>query len=84
VKVHSTLCPGLLESVYQVVLAKELKSLGPAVKRQVSVPIEYEGIKRVVNGLAEENLGVSASLREPKRNCQQDGDLNSESLRSSP
>jgi len=25
-----------------------------------------EGIKRIVNGLAEENLGASASLREPK------------------
>lgn len=43
-----------------------------------------DGIKRMVNGLPEENLGVSASLREPERNGQQNGDLNSESLRSSP
>jgi len=43
-----------------------------------------DGIKRMVNGLPEENLGVSASLREPKRNGQQGADLNSESLRSSP
>ncbi len=144
VKVHSLLGPGLLESVYEVVLARELERRGLAVVRQQAVPIEYEGmqfdegfradiivegkvilelksveqlskvhhkqlftylklkkarlgyllnfgaalmkdgIKRMVNGLPEENLGVSAALREPKRNCQQDGDLNSESLRSSP
>ena len=144
VKVHSLLGPGLLESVYEVVLARELERRGLAVVRQQAVPIEYEGmqfdegfradiivegkvilelksveplskvhhkqlftylrlknlrlgyllnfgaalmkdgIKRMVNGLPEENLGVSASLREPKRNGQPGGDLNSESLRSSP
>ena len=143
VKVHSALGPGLLESVYEVVLAKELERRGLTVERQVAVPIQYEGIrfdegfradiivegkvilelksveqmskvhhkqlftylklmelrlgyllnfgsplmkdgiKRVVNGLAEENLGVSASLREPQWNGPQGGDPNSESLRSS-
>ncbi len=43
-KIHTTLGPGLLESVYEVVLAHELRSRGLAVERQVVVPICYEGI----------------------------------------
>jgi GxxExxY protein len=130
VKIHSALGPGLLELVYEVVLAKELERRGLSVARQVPVPIEYEymkfeegfradlivegtvilelksveqlskvhhkqlftylklkqlklgyllnfgaalmkeGIKRIVNGLPEENLGVLASLREPNRSDQ--------------
>ncbi len=45
VKVHSSLGPGLLESVYEVVLAKELERRGFRVERQVSIPIEYEGLR---------------------------------------
>ncbi|MGB0372963.1 MAG: GxxExxY protein [Opitutales bacterium] len=44
VKVHSRLGPGLLESVYEVVLERELVSRGMDVKRQVPVEINYEGI----------------------------------------
>ncbi len=44
VKIHSALGPGLLESVYETVLAKELEQRGMSVCRQVSVPIEYQGI----------------------------------------
>jgi GxxExxY protein len=144
VRVHSALGPGLLESVYEAVLAKELERRGLSVVRQVAVPIEDEGmkfdegsradiiveakvilelksveqmskvhhkqlftylklrelklgyllnfgaslmkdgIKHMINGLEDEKLGVFGSLRESKRNGQQDGDLNSESLRSSP
>ena len=43
-KVHSTLGPGLLESVYEVVLAYELKKKGLIVERQVAIPIRYESI----------------------------------------
>ena len=43
--VHKRLGPGLLESVYEVVLAHELKKRGLRVKQQVSVPVLYEGIK---------------------------------------
>jgi len=43
-KVHRALGPGLLESVYEVVLAHELRSRGLRVQRQVSVPIRYEDI----------------------------------------
>ncbi|MGJ3242046.1 MAG: GxxExxY protein [Opitutales bacterium] len=157
VKVHSALGPGLLESVYEAVLAKELEGRSLSVVRQVAVPIEYagmkfdegfradlivegkvilelksveqmskvhhkqlftylklkelklgyllnfgaplikDGIKRMVNGLENDNLGVLGSLpcgrlralslskwRDSKMNGQPGGDLNSDSLRSSP
>jgi len=42
--VHSTLGPGLLESVYEVCLAHELHKRGFKVQRQVVVPIEYDGL----------------------------------------
>jgi GxxExxY protein len=42
--IHTTLGPGLLESVYEVVLAYELEKRGLKVERQKPVPIEYEGI----------------------------------------
>ena len=43
--VHKRLEPGLLESVYEVVLAYELKKRGLKVERQVPIPIEYDGLK---------------------------------------
>ena len=43
-KVHRALGPGLLESVYEIVLAHELRSRGLKVQRQLSVPIRYENI----------------------------------------
>lgn len=45
VKVHQALGPGLLESVYEVALARELERRGLAVVRQQAVPVEYEGMK---------------------------------------
>lgn len=44
-RVHSTLGPGLLETVYGVCLAQELKGLGYRVERQVPVPIEYKDLQ---------------------------------------
>ena len=44
VAVHRGLGPGLLESVYEVVLAQELQKRGLKVRRQVPVAITYEGI----------------------------------------
>jgi GxxExxY protein len=43
-KVHRALGPGLLESVYEIVLAHELRSRGLRVLRQVSVPVRYNNI----------------------------------------
>jgi len=45
VKVHRELGPGLLETVYEVVLARELESRGLQIERQVAVPILYGGMR---------------------------------------
>jgi len=42
-KLHKALGPGLLESVYEVILAKELEKRGLKVKRQVLIPITFNG-----------------------------------------
>lgn len=42
--VHTKLGPGLLESVYEVVLAHELRKTGVLVERQKPMPITYDGI----------------------------------------
>ena len=45
-KIHKTLGPGLLESVYEAALIYELKKLGISVcNRQVDIPVIYEDIK---------------------------------------
>jgi hypothetical protein len=43
IQIHRALGPGLLESVYEVILARRLMKRGLEVVRQVSVPIEFEG-----------------------------------------
>lgn len=45
VRLHKELGPGLLETVYEVLLSHELESKGLKVKRQVPIPIEYHGVK---------------------------------------
>lgn len=52
-KVHTTLGPGLLESVYQRVLAYELAQRGLQVEPQVPIPIEYEGLRIEVGFVAD-------------------------------
>ena len=44
-KVHKELGPGLLEKVYEACLAYEIEKAGLVVKRQVDVPIIYDGIQ---------------------------------------
>jgi GxxExxY protein len=44
-KIHTTLGPGLLESVYQAVLEYELQRRGLQVAQQVGLPVHYEGVK---------------------------------------
>ena len=41
-KVHTRTGPGLLESVYEVILAYELRKAGLRVERQVPIPISYD------------------------------------------
>lgn len=43
-KIHTQLGPGLLESVYEVVLAKSLQQRGMTVERQKAVTFSYESM----------------------------------------
>lgn len=45
IEVHKALGPGLLESAYEECLCHELRLRGKAFHRQVSLPVEYKGIK---------------------------------------
>lgn len=45
IEVHKNLGPGLLESVYEVCLFKELRSRNLFVERQVPLPVTYKGEK---------------------------------------
>jgi GxxExxY protein len=45
IEVHRALGPGLLESAYEEGLCRELGLRGVAFQRQVSLPIEYKGVK---------------------------------------
>ncbi len=42
-KVHTKLGPGLLESVYEAALAKELRKAGHLVEHQKPIPVYYDG-----------------------------------------
>lgn len=44
-KIHRTLGPGLLESVYQATLSFELSRRGIRLRQEVGLPVHYEGIK---------------------------------------
>lgn len=45
VRLHQDLGPGLLETVYEVTLARKLETRGLSIQRQVPIAIEYEGQK---------------------------------------
>lgn len=47
--IHTTLGPGLLESVYETLLKHELVRAGLSVERQVGLPVLYDGL-RLENG----------------------------------
>jgi GxxExxY protein len=42
--VHKELGPGLLEKVYEIALVHELTKTGLEVKRQLDIPIVYDGL----------------------------------------
>jgi GxxExxY protein len=44
-RIHSRLGPGLLESVYETVLAHELDRRGLHTNRQQPIPVVYEGVQ---------------------------------------
>ena len=43
-KIHKALGPGLIESVYELCLAHELRKRGFGVRTQLDLPIRYDGI----------------------------------------
>ena len=43
IHIHQSLGPGLLETVYEAILARRLGRRGLSVERQVAIPIEFEG-----------------------------------------
>jgi len=44
-QIHSRLGPGLLESVYETILASKLSAAGLRVERQRAVPIVFDGLE---------------------------------------
>jgi GxxExxY protein len=44
-KIHHTLGPGLLESVYEACFAHELSRRGMKFQKQVEMPVVYEGLR---------------------------------------
>ena len=45
VKVHRALGPGLLETVYEACLVRELGNRGVKVQKQVALPVFYDGLE---------------------------------------
>lgn len=45
IQIHRKLGPGLLESVYEAILARRLHRNGLKVKRQLYLPIEFDGLR---------------------------------------
>jgi GxxExxY protein len=64
-KVHSALGPGLLESVYSICLAHELRKRGLKVDREVALPIIYDGV-RLESGLRLDMVVESRIIVEAK------------------
>jgi len=64
-KVHRTLGPGLLESVYELCLAHELRKRGLEVRTQLNLPIAYEDIT-IDSGLRPDMLVAGVLLVEIK------------------
>ena len=45
IQIHRELGPGLLEMVYEIVVAHQLRQRDLDVKRQVTIPIKYNGLR---------------------------------------
>lgn len=64
-RIHRDLGPGLLESVYEAVLAASLSRMGLQVERQVPIAIEFEGV-RLLEGFRADLLVGGSLLIEVK------------------
>ena len=45
ISIHRQIGPGLLETVYEAILAKELEKRGLKIERQKPIPIKFDGMK---------------------------------------
>lgn len=59
-RLHTDVGPGLLESVYEIILAEMIAETGLTVARQVSVPIRYKSI--VIDNAFKADLLVGGRL----------------------
>jgi GxxExxY protein len=66
IKVHETLGPGLLESVYQKCMEIELKKRGLQVESEVDLPVIYEGEEVIDLGFRIDLLVEAAVIVELK------------------
>jgi len=64
--VHSALGPGLLESAYEKALCREFTKCGLRHRRQVRVPIEYDGV-RIDNAFVADFILETASSSKSRR-----------------
>jgi GxxExxY protein len=64
-KVHTTLGPGLLESVYQVAMKHVLETSGTMVETEFKLPIMFEGVK-LESGLRIDMLVAKCVIAELK------------------
>ena len=67
-KIHSKLGPGLLESVYEVILADSLSERGLFVERQKPIPINFNG--RVFNEGFKADLLIEGRLLIELKSCE--------------
>jgi GxxExxY protein len=64
-KVHKTLGPGLLESVYESCLCHELRCRGVPFQTQISLPVLYDGV-RIDAGLRIDMIAAESIIVELK------------------
>ena len=61
-RVHTSLGPGLLESVYEAALAYELEKRGLSITRQHGIPVVYEAV-RIHAGLLADLVAEDQAIR---------------------
>ena len=75
---HREIGPGLLESVYELLMFESLKARGLFVERQLSVPIRFNGI--VIDNAFRADLLVEKSLLIELKSTEQHSPLHAKQL----
>ena len=68
-RIHKDLGPGLLESVYEIILASQLAKRGIAVVRQQAIPLIYDGVEFDVGFRADLIVGRSVVVEVKAVSC---------------